>query len=203
MQILQSEACAKHYSSEYFTPVDLLKVLKSLFIATKVGPKEYLMPCVLEVSDIYPSYKPSEDKVESSFVLHFSEVVQVVRNSTIFQLPQKLPGKLIFRDPLSSYLEIVVELPKIAAEHSLGLYNAIRDTFIMAIKQAMQTLRYGERTPELSFLCPEQSSHCSTFPHVGSVDDTHSFLTCSIRPDMVTNPLTPEQKMWLTNSDNG
>ena len=57
MQILQSEACAKHYSREYFTPVDLLKVLKSLFIVTKVGPTEYLMPCVLEVSEIYPSYK--------------------------------------------------------------------------------------------------------------------------------------------------
>ena len=67
----------------------------------------------------------------------------------------------------------------------------------------MQTLRYGERTPELSFLCPEQSSRCSTFPHVGSVDDTHGFLTCSICPDMVTNPLSPEQKMWLTNSGNG
>ena len=133
MQILQSEACAKHYSNEYFTPVDLLKVLKSLFIVTKVGPTEYLMPCVLEVSDIYPSYKPSEDKVEFSFVLHFPkqspmlgiyccvisylltevgwkllsqerEVVQVARNSTIFQLPQKLPGKLTFRDPLSSYI---------------------------------------------------------------------------------------------------
>ena len=64
------------------------------------------------------------------------EVVQVARNSTILQLPQKLPAKLTFRDPLFSYLEIVVELPKIAAEHSLGLYNEIRDTFIMAIYKA-------------------------------------------------------------------
>ena len=66
----------------------------------------------------------------------------VARNSITFEAPRGLPGKLCFRDPLSSYLEVVVELPAIVAEeHSAELYHEIRDTFFMAIQQAMETLR--------------------------------------------------------------
>ena len=230
LDILHSKACSKHYSSKHFTPEDLLKVLKSLFIVTEVGPGEYLMPCVLEVSDIFPSPQSAVSKVRSSFVLHFSkkspmlgiycctisylltvvgwklfskggEVVQVARNSIAFQLPQELPGKLTFLDPLSSYLEVVVEMPAIIAEeHSAALYREIRDTFLAGVEQAMRTLNYEVRTPELSFLCPEQSSLCSTSSHLAVVNLTHSFLTCSISPDSVAIPLTPDHKMWLASS---
>ena len=234
LDILYSEACSKHYSSKHFTPEHLLRVLKSLFIVTEVGPGEYLMPCVLEVSDIFPSSKSAGSKVQSSFVLHFSkkspmlgiycctisylltvagwrlfskgrEVVQVARNSIAFQLPQELPGKLTFLDPLSSYLEVVVEMPaKIAEEHSTSLYCIIQDTFLAGVEQAMQTLNYRMRTPEVSFLCPKQSSYCSTSPHLALVNLTHSLLTCSISPDSVSIPLTPDQKMWLAcSSANG
>ena len=234
LDILRSKACSKHYSSKHFTPENLLKVLKSLFIVTKVGPGEYLMPCVLEVSDIYPSPPVPKGNIRSSFVLHFSkkspmlgvycctisylltkagwkllskggEVVQVARNSITFQMPQGLPGKLIFLDPLSSYFEIVVELPAvIAAEHSAMFYHEIRDTFFVAMKQAMQTLHYEVKTPELSFLCPKPSSQCSVFPHLATLNTTRSFLTCSISPDCVTHHLTLNQQIWLsTTSANG
>ena len=227
LDILHSKACSKHYSSKHFTPEDLLKVLKSLFIITEVGRGEYLMPCVLEVSDIFPSPQSAVSKVQSSFVLHFSkespmlgiycctisylltvagwklfskggEVVQVARNSIAFQLPQELPGKLTFLDPLSSYLKVVVEMAaKIAEEHITALYREIRDTFLAGMQQAMRTLHYEGRTPELSFLCPKQSSLCSTSPHLAVVNRTHSLLTCSISPDSVAIPLTHDHKMWL------
>ena len=231
LDILQSKACSKHYSSEYFVPEDLPKVLKSLFIVTEVGPGEYLMPCVLKVSDILPSPPVPKGNVRSSFVLHFSkkspmlgiycctisylltaagwklltrdgEVVQVARNSITFQLPQNLPGKLIFLDPLSSYLGVAVDLPAaVSAQHSAVLYKEIRDTFFEAMKSAMQTLHYEVRTPELSFLCPEQSSRCSSFPHLATLNTTHSLLTCSLSPDCVAHPLTPDQKMWISTPD--
>ena len=227
--ILQSDKCSKHYN-KYFTQDCLLKILQSLFIITQVRQGEYLMPCVLDVSDIFPSFPATEGNIKSSFVLHFSkkspmlgiycstisylltkagwnllikggEVVQVARNSICFKLPRGLPGKLTFLDPLSSYFEIVLELPAIvAAEHSAMLYREIHDTFFVAIKRAMKNLHYKVRTPELSFLCPEQSSRCSVFPHIANVNDSHSFLTCSISPDSVTSPLTPDQKMWLNSS---
>ena len=231
LDILQSKACSKHYSSKYFVPEDLPKVLKSLFIVTEVGRGEYLMPCVLKVSDILPSPPVPKGNVRSSFVLHFSkkspmlgiycctisylltaagwklltrnaEVVQVARNSITFQLPQNLPGKLTFLDPLSSYLEVAVDLPAaVAARHSAVLYKEIRDTFVEAMKSAMQTLHYEVRTPELSFLCPEKSSRCSAFPHLATLNTTHSLLTCSLSPDCVAHPLTPDQKMWISTPD--
>ena len=225
LEILQSKACSKHYN-KYFTLDGLLEILKSLFIVTELGPGEYLMPCVLEVSNILPSPPTPEGSVRSSFLLHFSkkspmlgiycctisylltkagwklltkdgEVVQVARNNVAFQLPRELPGKLTFLDPLSSYLEVVVDTPTIiAAEHSAVLYRDIRDTFIEAMKAAMCTLNYEVRTPELSFLCPEQSSQCPSFPHLAKVNATHSFLTCSLS-DCVAHSLSLEQKMWL------
>ena len=231
LNILRSEACSKHYSSKHFTPEDLLKIFKSLFIVTEVGPGEYLMPCVLEVSDIFPSPLVPKSNVRSSFVLHFfkkspmlgiycctisylltvagwklfskgGEVVQVARNSIAFQLPQELPGKLTFLDPLSIYLEVVVEMPAIITEkHSKALYREIRETFLAGVEQAMQTLNYEVKTPELSFLCPEQSSRCSVLPHIATLDESNRLLICSRDPGSVYYPLTPDQKMWLSNGE--
>ena len=230
LDILRSKACSKHYSSKHFTPEDLLKVLKSLFIVTEVGPGEYLMPCVLEVSDIYPSPPVPKGNVRSSFVLHFSKkspmlgiycctisylltkagwkllskgrkIVQVARNSITFKLPRKLTGKLTFLDPLSSHFEVAIELPEIVAhKHSAALFSEIRETFISAVQQAMRTLNYEVKTPELSFLCPEQSSRCSIFPHLATVDKSGELLTCSKNPGTVCHPLSPDQKMWLPTS---
>ena len=228
LEILQSKACSKHYSSKYFTPEGLLEILKSLFIITEVGPGEYLMPCVLEVSNILPYPPTPECSVRSSFFLHFSkkspmlgiygctisylltkadwklltkdgEVVQVARNSIGFELPGPTAGWLAFLDPLSSYLEVVVELPRIVAcKQSSTLFPQIRDTFITAIQGAMRTLNYEVRTPELSFLCPEQSFQCSLFPHLASVDTSNELLICTRNPGSVCHPLSPHQKMWLT-----
>ena len=191
------------------------------------------MPCVLEVSDIYPSCPVPKGNVRSSFVLHFSkkspmlgiycctisyiltkagwklltrdgEVVQVARNSTTFKLPGNIPGKLTFLDPLSSYLQVVVELPQIVAcKCSAALFCEIRDTFSAAVQQAMQTLNYEAKKPELSFLCHEQSPRCSIFPHLATVNESHEFLTCSKNPGSVCHPLSPDQKMWLPTSKLG
>ena len=144
LQILQSPQLSKHYIKGLFVPNHLLDVLKSKLVVTKVGENEFMMPCVLEVSDILPSPPTPEGSVRSSFLLHFSkkspmlgiycctisylltkadwklltkdgEVVQVAKNSISFQLPGPTAGKLAFLDPLSSYLEVVVELPFIVA----------------------------------------------------------------------------------------
>ena len=225
---------SKHYCPDLFTPNDLLKVLISLLIVTEVRSGEYLVPCVLEVSDIYPSPALSTGIMRSSFVLHFSkkspmigiycctisyliseagwkllteggEVAQVARNSITFKMPKKgLAGKLTFLDPLSSYLEIIVEFPvTIAEEHRAMLYHEIRETFFSAIQQAMKTQHYKVMTPELSFLCPEQSDRCSKIPHLAIVDDTHTYLTCSTNPATVCHQLTEDHKMWFNTPETG
>ena len=227
LEILKSPSLSKHYKSELFEPEDLLKVLVSLLIVTDVGTGEYLAPCVLEMSNIYPSPPLPLGFLRSSFIFLFSkktpmfgiycctnasfmrdagwkllteggEEMQVARNSFTYEMPRGFPGKLTFLDPLSSYLEVVLEFPAvIAAELCAKLYREIRDTFITSIKKAMKTLNYEVRTPEVSFLCPEQSSACSPLPHPAAVDNSHSFLRCTLNPGSVSHSLTQEQKMWL------
>ena len=130
------------------------------------------------------------------------EVVQVARNSVTFKVPRRFAEKLTFLDPLSSYLEVVVELPEIVAvSHSVTLYREISKTFFAAVRRAMQTLSYEVRASELSFLCPEQSTCCSTYPHLAMVNESHELLTCSSNPGSICHPLTPDQKMWLSQGE--
>ena len=183
------------------------------------------MPCVLEVRSIYPSPPIPKGTVRSSFILHFSkrtpmfgvycctvswlisnagwkllaedgELVQVARNSFSFEVPMGFPGKLTFLDPLSYYLEVILELPASVATDSGTLYPEIRGNFFEGIREAMKTLHYDVQEPEVSFLCPEQSDQCSKEPHPATVNDFRTYLKCSLRP-VIGSSLTEEQKMWL------
>ena len=225
LQFLCSPDVNKHYIPELFQPEDLLKVLISQLVVSAVGPKEFIMPCVLEVSIIYPSPPITDGNVRSSFILHFSkkspmfgvycctissllsdaswkllteggEVVQVARNSFTFEVPMGLPGKLTFLDPISSYLEVILELPAdLASKHCSSLYPEIRNAFLGAIKKAMKTLHYEVQVPEVSFMCPEKK--CSRIPHPGIVESSLGILKCSLKPGSIYVSLTEEQKIWL------
>ena len=227
LEFLISPEFSKHYISQLFGPEEVLKVLISLLVVAEVGAKQYIMPCVLEVSCIYPTPPLPEGHVLASFIIHFSkkspmfgvyccttaslmsdagwrlltedgEVTQVARNSITFEVPKGYAGKVTILDPLSSYLEVTVQLPvHCARKHSTKLYSEIRDTFLAAVKKAMATLHYEARVPEVSFLCPEQSERCSVEPHIATVDGSQSSLICSLRPGSVCHPLTEEQRMWL------
>ena len=227
LEFLRSPSLSKHYINDLFEPQDLLKVLVSKLVVTPVGLKEFMMPSVLEVSSIYPTAPLPKGIQQSRFILLFSkktpmfgiycctnsslmsdagwkllteggEAMQVARNSFSYEMPRGFPGKLTFLDPLSSYLEVVLEFPaNITPELCAKLYREIRDTFITSIEKAMKTLNYEVRTPEVSFLCPQQSSACSPLPHPATVDDSHSFLRCTFNPGSVSHSLTQEQKMWL------
>ena len=227
LQFLHSPDLAKHYIPELFQPDDLLKVLISQLVVSAVGAKEFIMPSILEVSSIYPFPSVREGSVRSSFILHFSKkcpmfgvycctvssllsgagwklltedggVNQVARNSFTFELPRGFPGKLTFLDPISSYLEVILELPAdLASKHCLKFYPEIRKTFLAAVKKAMKTLNYEVQVPNVSFMCPEQSSMCSSIPHPGIVVGSLGIVKCSLRPSTVYFSLTEEQKIWL------
>ena len=225
LELLQSSDLSKHYTVGLFEPRDLLKVLGSKLVVSKVGMDEYIMPSVLQMSSIHSLPSLPNGSKRSSFILHFSkkspmfgiycctvsslisdagwnlltkcgEIVQVTRNSITFEVPNGLPGKLTFLDPLSSYLEVVLELPvHVAAEHSMTLYPNIRKAFITAVKKSMETLHYEVRVPEVSFMCPDQSGRCSESSHPATLDDKQSCLKCSLEPGTVSYPLSKDQKM--------
>ena len=224
IQFLNSPELNKHYIANIFQPEDLLKVLISQLVVTEVGLKEFIMPCVLEVSSIYPSPPIPEDNMHSSFILHFSkkspifgvycctissllsdagwkllttedgEVMPVARNCFTFKVPD-FPGKLTFLDPISSYFEVNLEVPVSEAPEQSAMWH-IRDAFVEAIMKAMETLHYDVQVPNVSFLCPEQSSKCSIMPHPAGVDSTQSYLICPYSSS-VHRRITEKQKMWL------
>ena len=226
LEILKSPSLSKHYTAGLFESEALLQVFTSLLVISEVGAGQYLVPCVLEVSSIYPSPPLAKGCVRSSFVLNFSknspifgiygctisslmsdagwklltergEVVQVARNCTTFELPASITGKVTLLDPLSSYLEVVVELPHAVSskKEARSLHPSVRDSTITAVRKAMKTLNYKVYTPELTFLCPEQSSLCSTMPHPATVKK--GLLLCSLKPSSVCHQLTEENKKWL------
>ena len=127
------------------------------------------------------------------------ERVQVARNSIAFALPgdwSQFPGTLTLLDPLSSYFQVVLELPgSLASKDRSKLYSQIRNTCLAAVKKAMETLHYEASPPDVSFLCPKQSSVCSRMPHPAIVVESHNILKCSLKPH-VSHPLTDEQKLW-------
>ena len=92
----------------------------------------------------------------------------MARNSIAFALPgdwSQFPGTLTVLDPLSSYFQVVLELPaSLSSKDRSKLYSQIRSTCLAAVKKAMKTLHYEASPPDVSFLCPKQSSVCSTQP---------------------------------------
>ena len=192
---------------------------------------EYLVPCVLGVNKIYPPLPVVEGNIRSYFILHFSkkspmfgvyccttsylmsesgwkplteggEVVQMARNSITFEIPTSIPGVAVtLKDPLSSYLEVVVELPHpFAAKHSKAVFPKIRDTLLDAVRKAMKNLRYTVITPDLTFLCPESNqanARCSKRPHPSTLIESENLLMCTHKPKNVFHSVTEEQKMWL------
>lgn len=131
------------------------------------------------------------------------EGVQVARNSITFALPgdwSHLPGTVTVLDPLSSYLQVVLELPAhFGSKKCLKLCSEIRNTCLAANKKAMKTLHYEASPPNVSFLCPKQSSVCSRIPHPAIVVESLNCLKCSLKP-YVSHPITAEQKLWLQKS---
>ena len=128
------------------------------------------------------------------------EQVQVARNSIAFALPgnwSHCPGTVTVLDPLSYYFQVVLELPaSLSSKNRSNLYSHIRNTCLAAVKKAMKTLHYEASPPDVSFLCPKQSSVCSRMPHPAIVVESLNILKCSLKPH-VSHPLTGEQKMWL------
>ena len=227
LALLSSDRFSKHYDNQMFGPQELLTVLKDLLVVGEIGLDEYLMPCVLDLSCIYPSPQVADGFMQDSFILLFpkhcamlgifcaacsfllrdsgwrlltegGEVVQVARNSIAFEMPRGCGGQVTLKDPLSSYLEVSMELPThITGQHRAKFYNEIRVTLLSAIEGAMKTHKRTVTAPKVSFLCPEKSGKCSLLPHPATIDEAQTSLTCSQAPSKVSHPLTEQHRMLL------
>ena len=191
-ELLKSKTFPKHSEKQIFGPQELLTVLEDLLVIGKIDSDEYLMPCVLDISCIYPSPQAADGFTQESFILLFpkhcsmlgifcaacsfllresgwrpltegGEVVKVARNSISFQMPEGGGGQVTLKDPLSSYFEVSVELPThITGKHRAELYQRIQGTLLSAVEGAMKIHNRIVTAPQVSFLCPEKSDKCSS-----------------------------------------
>ena len=181
LDLLSKKEFASHYVPGVFGPEELLKLFKELLIVSRISEEEYLMPCLLPVTDDTALLSPSGSV--PSLLLYFphsplvgvfcalaayllSEAkwklllnsdlspVKVDRNTIEFQVPGDLPGKVILTDSFSTYFQVSLQLPRNApVTLASEVCPQIRDTIMAGLRKASATLHYSNSVPQDAFLC--------------------------------------------------
>ena len=181
LELLSKKEFASHYVPGVFGPEQLLKLFKELLIVSKISEEEYLMPCLLPVTDDTALLSPGGSV--PSLLLYFphsplvgvfcalaayllSEAkwklllnsdlspVKVDRNTIEFQVPGDLPGKVILTDSFSTYFQVSLQLPRNApVTLASEVCPLIRDTIKAGLRKASATLHYSNSVPQDAFLC--------------------------------------------------
>ena len=230
LELLSKKGFRKHYVQGRFSPVELLKLFKKLLIVSPISEEEYLMPCLLRVTDeptiLAPSssvpsllfyfphspllgvfcalvaYLLSQAKWKLLFDASSQSPVKVERNTVHFEVPDGLPGKVILSDSFSTYFQVSIQLPEKAPRTLYSsVFPQIRETIVAGLRKASSTLHYNNSMPKEAFLCPEHGTSLSATPHVTVVDSTHTLMTCTLNPAKFCSTLTEEHLVWFRSSD--
>ena len=229
LEFLSKKEFGRHYVQGLFSPVDLLKLFKKLLIVSKISEEEFLMPCLLRVTDeptllalsssvppmlfYFPhspllgvfcalvAYLLSQAKWKLLFDASSRSPVKVDRNTIQFEVPGgDLPGTITLSDSFSTYFQVSIQLPEKAPR---ALYSAvfphIRDTIVAGIRKASSALHYNNSVPKDAFLCLEHSASENVTPHASVVDSTRTLMTCTLNSKVCTI-LTEEHLVWFGSS---
>ena len=229
LEFLRKKEFGRHYVQGLFSPVELLKLFKKLLIVSEISEEEFLMPCLLRVTDeptlLAPSssvppllfyfphspllgvfcaliaYLLSQAKWKLLFDASSRSPVKVDRNAVQFEVPGGLPGAITLSDSFSTYFQVSIQLPEKAPR---ALYSAvlpqIRETIVAGIRKASSALHYNNSVPKDAFLCLEHSASENVTPHASVVDSTRTLMTCTLN-SKVCSTLTEEHLVWFRSSD--
>ena len=230
LDFLRKKEFGRHYVQGLFSPVELLKLFKKLLIVSEISEEEFLMPCLLRVTDeptlLAPSssvpsllfyfphspllgvfcaliaYLLSQAKWKLLFDASSRSPVKVDRNAVQFEVPGDLPGVITLSDSFSTYFQVSTQLPEKAPR---ALYSAvlpqIRETIVAGIRKASSALHYNNSVPKDAFLCLEHNDSFSAMPHASIVDSTRTVMTCTLNPAKLCTTLTEEHLVWFRSSD--
>ena len=226
LELLGKKDFRKHYVQGLFSPIELLRLFKKLLIVSQITEDEYLMPCLLQVtqeptvialSSSVPSllfyfphspllgvfcalvaYLLSQAKWELLLEAKSRSPVKLNRNTIYFKVPGDLPGKVILSDSFSTYFQVSIE--KTPRALCSKVCPQIRDTILAGLRKASSALHYNNSVPKDAFFCFEHSTRTAT-PHASVVDSTRTMMTCTLNPDEVFNTLTEEHLVWFRSSD--
>ena len=230
LELLSKKEFRRHYVQGLFSPVELLKLFKKLLIVSAITEEEFLMPCLLRVTQDPTSVAPSSSVPSLLFYFPHSPLlgvfcalvayllsqakwkllfdtssrspVKVDRNTVQFEVPGGLPGVITLSDSFLTYFQVSIQLPKKAPR---ALYSAvfpqIRETIIAGIRKASSALHYKNSVPKDAFFCLEHGTSVSATPHASVVDRTHTLMTCTLNPGKVCSTLTEEHLVWFHSGD--
>ena len=230
LELLSKQEFSRHYVQGVFSPVELLKLFMKLLIVSPITEDEYLMPCLLRVtqeptllapSSSVPSllfyfphspllgvfcalvaYLLSQAKWKLLFDASSRSPVKVDRNTVQFQVPEGLPGKVTLSDSFSTYFQVSIQLPEKAPRALCStICPQIRETILAGLRKASSALHYNNCVPRDAFLCLEHSAYETAIAHASVVDTTHTLMTCTLNPAKFCSTLTEEHLIWFRSSD--
>ena len=204
LEFLSKEEFRRHYVPDLFSPGDLLRLFKKLLIVSPITEEEFLMPCLLRVtqeptvfasSSSVPSllfyfphspllgvfcalvaYLLSQAKWELLLDAKSRSPVKVDRNTVHFKVPGDLPGKIILSDSFSTYFQVSIE--KTPRAVCSKVCPQIRETILAGLRKASSALHYNNSVPKDAFLCLKHSTDTAT-PHASVVASSHALMTCT------------------------
>ena len=221
LELLSKREFSKHYVPGIFGPAQLLKLFTKLLIVSQISEEEYLMPCLLPVTEeptprnsvppllfYFPNslllgvfcalvaYLLSQGEWKLIFDPDSRSPAKVSRNIIQFIVPGGLPGKIVLTDSFSAYLQVSVELPKNAPSslHSI-VCPQIRETIMAGLHKASATLHYTCTFQDAFFCCGHSNSNPK--PHATIVDSSHTLMTCTMNPSEVCSTLEEQHMVWF------
>ena len=229
LELLRKKEFGRHYVQGLFSPVELLKLFKKLLIVSPITEEEFLMPCLLRVTDeptllalsssvpsllfYFPhspllgvfcalvAYLLSQAKWKLLFDASSRSPIKVDRNTIQFEVPGDLPGAITLSDSFSTYFQVSIQLPEKAPR---ALYSAvfphIRETIVAGIRKATSALHYNSSVPKHAFSCLEHRASENVTHHASVVDRTRTLMTCTLNSKICTI-LTEEHLVWFSSSD--
>ena len=230
LEFLSKMEFRRHYIQGLFSPVELLKLFKKLLIVSQITEEEYLMPCLLRVSDEPTPFAPSSSVPSLLFYFPHSPLlgvfcalvayllsqakwkllfdtssrspVKVDRNTVQFEVPGDLPGKITLSDSFSTYFQLSIQFPEKAPRALCStVCPQICETVIAGLRKASSALHYNNCVPKFAFPCLEHITSETAAPHASVVDSSRTLMTCTLNPDKVCSTLTEEHLVWFNSSD--
>ena len=230
LELLSRQEFSRHYVQGLFSPVELLKLFKKLLIVSPITEEEYLMPCLLRVtqeptllapSSSVPSllfyfphspllgvfcalvaYLLSQAKWRLLFDASSRSPVKVDRNTVQFEVPGGLPGKVTLSDSFSTYFQVSIQLPEKAPRTLCStVCPQVRETILAGLRKASGALHYNNCVPRDAFLCLEHSTSDTAIAHASVVDSSRKLMTCTLNPAKFCSTLTEEHLVWFNYSD--
>ena len=224
--LLSEKSFRRHYVQSLFSPVELLELFKNLLIVSKITEEEYLMPCLLRVTQEHTPFAPSNSvpsllfyfphgpllgvfcalvvyllsqaKWKLLFDASSQSPVKVDRNAVRFEVPGDLPGAITLSDSFSTYFHVSIQLPEKAPR---ALCSTVCPQICETIMAGLQKVsHYNNSVPKYAFLCCEHGTSSTVTPHAAVVDSTRTLMTCTLNCAEFCSSLTEEHLVWFRSS---